>query len=170
MGRKKREKNRLRQEINLLLLIWLLIYVTRPQAKGEVLGVSNESIVEPVAISEVKETVPMRIEVSLMESRKEPVSQTNEVEIIIEKWAGEYGVNPEIMKKIARCESGFASGAINGTYGGIFQFSETTWVSTRTAMGEDANLELRFDAQEAVKTAAWKMARDGTGAWKNCAN
>ena len=57
MGRKKREKNRLRQEINLLLLIWLLIYVTRPQAKGEVLGVSIESIVEPVAVSELKETV-----------------------------------------------------------------------------------------------------------------
>lgn len=155
MGRKRRDR------INLLLLIWLLIYVARPQHKGEVLGVREEKVVE---------IEPARVEVSLMESKKEPVSQTGEVEMIIEKWAGEYGVSPAIMKKIARCESGFAPNATNGTYGGIFQFSETTWVSTRALMAENTNPELRFDANESAKTAAFKMAKDGFGAWENCAN
>jgi len=131
--------------------------VARPQHQGEVLGVSEE-------------TVPVRVEVSLIESKKEPVSQTNEVEMIIEKWAEEYGIYPGMMKEIARCESGLNPSAMNGSYGGLFQFCESTWVSTRTAMSEDANLELRFDAHEAVKTAAWKMARDGFGAWQNCVN
>jgi len=79
-----------------------------------------------------------------------------------------YGVDPAVLKKIAKCESGFNPGATNGPYGGMFQFHAGTWQSNRRAMGEDDNPALRFTADEAVKTAAFKISRDGTGAWPVC--
>jgi len=79
-----------------------------------------------------------------------------------------YGVTTDIMIEIARCESGFRENAVNGPYAGIFQFTSSTWQSNRRAMGEDPNPDLRFNAEEAAKTAAFKMNRDGYGAWPAC--
>lgn len=86
----------------------------------------------------------------------------------IEKYASEYGVNKDMMIGIAKCESGFRSNAVNGPYAGIYQFVSGTWISNRRAMGLDESLDLRFDAKEASKTAAFKMSRDGFGAWPVC--
>lgn len=87
---------------------------------------------------------------------------------LYQKYGAEYGVDPVIMQKIASCESGERADATNGPYGGMFQFVASTWSSNRKAMGEDPNPDLRFDAEEAVKTAAFKMSRDGFGAWPAC--
>lgn len=87
---------------------------------------------------------------------------------LFEKYASEYGVNPETLKRIARCESGFNPHAANGPYCGMFQFHASTWTSNRKAMGLDPDLSLRFNAEEAIKTAAFKISRDGTGAWPVC--
>lgn len=87
---------------------------------------------------------------------------------LIEKYAGEYGVNKDMMIHIAKCESGFRSNAVNGPYAGIYQFVATTWISNRRAMGLDENPQLRFNAEESVRTAAFKMSRDGFGAWPVC--
>jgi hypothetical protein len=35
-------------------------------------------------------------------------------------------------------------------------------------MGLDENLDLRYSAEESAKTAAYKMSRDGFGAWPVC--
>src|SRR4030043_640917 len=87
---------------------------------------------------------------------------------LIEKYALEYGVDKNMMIGIAKCESGFRENAINGPYAGIYQFVSGTWISNRRAMGLDENLDLRFNAEEAVRTAAFKMNRDGFGAWPVC--
>lgn len=89
---------------------------------------------------------------------------------LIDKYAGEYGADPNMMKKIAKCESGYNPEAISpsGAYHGLYQFVAGTWVSNRNAMGLDPNLELRRDPEEAIKTAAFKMGRDGYGAWPVC--
>ena len=87
---------------------------------------------------------------------------------LIEKYAVEYGVDRNMMIGIAKCESGFRENAINGPYAGIYQFVSGTWISNRRAMGLDENLDLRFNAEEAVRTAAFKMNRDGFGAWPVC--
>jgi hypothetical protein len=50
----------------------------------------------------------------------------------------------------------------------MYQFSASTWVSTRGAMDHDTDPALRFDANEAIKTAAFKIASGGQSAWKNC--
>jgi hypothetical protein len=73
-----------------------------------------------------------------------------------------------MMIGIAKCESGFRENAVNGPYAGIYQFVSGTWISNRRAMGLDENLELRYNAEESVKTAAFKMNRDGFGAWPVC--
>ena len=89
---------------------------------------------------------------------------------LFEKYEGEFGVNQATLKKIARCESRFNPGAVSrsGLYGGMYQFLASTWRSTRQAMGLDDNPDLRFNAEEAVRTAAFKISRGGIGAWPVC--
>jgi hypothetical protein len=90
----------------------------------------------------------------------------------LNQWFEQYGqtyrVDPRTLQAIARCESGFNPGANNGPYGGLFQFHAGTWQTNRAAMGLDTNPQLRFQPEEAVKTAAFKISRDGTGAWPVC--
>jgi hypothetical protein len=56
----------------------------------------------------------------------------------------------------------------NGVYGGLFQFSSSTWISTRQAMNLDTNTELRFNPEEAIRTAAFKISTMGLSPWPNC--
>lgn len=87
---------------------------------------------------------------------------------LIEKYGRDYGVSPELLKQIAACESGFRAEAINGPYGGMFQFLASTWASNRKAMGDNPDPDLRFNAEESIRTAAFKISRDGAGAWPVC--
>lgn len=100
---------------------------------------------------------------------EEPKVTPNAVEVIKE-YASEKGLDSEIMIKIAECESGLNPSAVNGQYAGIYQFHPQTWESNRKAMNEDPNTSLRFNLEEAVKTAAFKMSRDGFGAWPECSS
>jgi len=83
-------------------------------------------------------------------------------------YGAQYGIDPKVLEKIAFCESGYNPQAVNGPYGGMFQFHASTWASNRNAMGLDPNPALRFNGEESVKTAAFKMSRDGVGAWPVC--
>ena len=84
------------------------------------------------------------------------------------KYSKEYGIEESALRKIAVCESGYNTSASNGPYGGMFQYSDSTWTSTRSQMGLDGNPELRFNAEESIKTTAFKISRGGIGAWPNC--
>lgn len=97
-----------------------------------------------------------------------PVIAPADLEVLFQQHAATHGVSAEIMKKIAQCESGMRPGAVNGPYGGMFQFVSSTWSSNRRAMGKDPDPALRFNAAEAIETAAFKMGRDGYGAWPAC--
>jgi len=99
-----------------------------------------------------------------------PSQVPNNVIEIIEKYANFYGVDKNMMIYIANCESGFRTNAVNGPYAGIYQFLTSTWVSNRKAMGLDPDPNLRYDLEETVKTAAFKMSRDGFSAWPVCQN
>lgn len=89
-------------------------------------------------------------------------------ESLFEQWSTHFGVDVNLLKHIARCESRFNPASIGGIYGGMYQFSASTWKSTRTSMEHDPDPNLRFDANEAIKTAAFKIASGGQSAWKNC--
>jgi hypothetical protein len=66
------------------------------------------------------------------------------------------------------CESGLNIRATNGIYGGLYQFSANTWISTRQAMNMNTDQNLRFNAEEAIRTAAFRIATLGDRAWPNC--
>lgn len=84
------------------------------------------------------------------------------------QYSGSQSVSIEMLRKIAVCESGYNQFAQNEIYGGLFQFSSSTWVSTRLQMNADSNPDLRFNAEEAIKTAAFRIATIGSAAWPNC--
>lgn len=92
--------------------------------------------------------------------------------IDLDRWFSEYAnkesVSPDLLRKIAVCESKLNPTATNGLYGGLFQFSVSTWVSTRHAMNQNPDPKLRLNAQEAIKTAAFRLATAGPAAWPNC--
>lgn len=84
------------------------------------------------------------------------------------KYSKEQSVDRELLKRIAVCESGLNPNAIYGNYGGLFQFSENSWMTARRMMNLDTNPSLRFNPEEAIKTAAFKLAIGGRAAWPNC--
>lgn len=89
---------------------------------------------------------------------------------LIKKYAEKYGADPDMMIAIARCESGFNETAVSpsGAYKGVYQFVASTWQSNRRAMNENESLSLMLNAEESIKTAAFKMGRDGYDAWPVC--
>ncbi|OGV97593.1 hypothetical protein A2W24_06140 [Microgenomates group bacterium RBG_16_45_19] len=91
-------------------------------------------------------------------------------EALFTQFANQFGVEVQLLKRIAWCESHYHPDSYNrsGGYGGIFQFSSSTWQSTRRAMGLDPNPDLRFDAEQAIMTAAFKIAAGGVRAWPVC--
>lgn len=148
---------------------------------SRVLSAQNESIdkpesktanpkptVKPVKPTPVPTQAPTKAAKQVVPVSTTTQTTSTNIESIIRQAASEYGVNGDVMVEIARCESGLRASAVNGPYGGIFQFLASTWASNRRAMGLDPNQDLRFNAQEAAKTAAFKMARDGFGAWPAC--
>lgn len=98
----------------------------------------------------------------------QPIATSSDLESLFGKYAGEYSVDKEQLKKIAKCESSFNARASYMDYGGMFQFASSSWITTRTQMNQDPNPDLRFNAEEAIKTAAFKISRDGASAWPSC--
>lgn len=97
-----------------------------------------------------------------------PVPGT-QLDELFAKYATGYGVNQDLLKKIAACESGFNSQAANLGYGGLYQYSAGTWASTRSRMNLNGEAELRFNAEESIRTAAFQLATSGPSIWPNCA-
>lgn len=124
---------------------------------------------EGLKVSEAEEAGGVE-EVEKVEVSEVPeVSKVSEVSNgWFEKYGQEYGVEPDLLVRIALCESGLNPSSTNGAYGGLYQYTPRTWMSTRTAMGLDPNPDLRFDPEEAIRTSAFKVSRGGINAWPNC--
>jgi soluble lytic murein transglycosylase-like protein len=118
-------------------------------------------------------TLQMRKSQSALQKPQTKVYRTlpeSTYEDLFERYGGQFNVPVPTLKKIAYCESGYNPGSLsrNHTYAGMFQFSASTWTSTRNAMGLDPNPELRLDAEQAILTAAYKIAAGGIHAWPTC--
>ena len=96
-----------------------------------------------------------------------PVSP-QEIHAFIERFSAQYGVDPNVMRHIAVCESGFNPLAINGPYIGLYQFGKSSWTSNRQALGEDIDTDLRLSAEESVQTAAYIISIGKGSLWPNC--
>lgn len=84
------------------------------------------------------------------------------------EYANHYSVDRSLLWHIAACETGLRTNAVNWIYGGMFQFSPNTWRANRELMGMDTNPDLRFNPEEAIRTAAFVLSTRGAGAWPHC--
>lgn len=87
-----------------------------------------------------------------------------EVQELIVKY---FGKDSAAALKVAKCESGLNPKAANkvSSARGVFQIIKGTWVSNRKAMGLSTDLDLRFDAEENIKTAKYLYDRRGWQPW-----
>ncbi|PIS09704.1 hypothetical protein COT75_00755 [Candidatus Beckwithbacteria bacterium CG10_big_fil_rev_8_21_14_0_10_34_10] len=97
-----------------------------------------------------------------------PTSQ--ELDSSFAKYATEYRLDLNILRQLASCESGFNTYAVNNPYAGLYQFNSTSWINTRKRMGLNPDPDLRFNWEESIKTAAFKISQDGLGSWPSCQN
>lgn len=97
-----------------------------------------------------------------------PKYTSQQVSEFVERFAGQYAVDPNVLRALAVCESGFNPEATNGPYWGLFQFGPTTWQNIRVQMGENPDTNLRLDAEEASQTAAYAVSQGKRGIWPNC--
>ncbi len=105
------------------------------------------------------------------ESTPDPIpllSSPEESHGFVERFAGQYNVDPNVLRHIAVCESGFNAHAVNGSYVGLYQFGPITWQENRILIGEDPDPILRYSAEESVQTAAYLLATKGRRFWPNC--
>lgn len=79
-----------------------------------------------------------------------------------------YAVDPNVLRHIAICESGFDPSAHHLWYAGLFQFDSRTWEVYRSKMGWDPDPDIRYNAEEAVKTAAYVLSLGKTQLWPVC--
>ena len=98
----------------------------------------------------------------------QPIVNSEEIQNLLERFSGQYGVDVNILRHIAVCESGFNPLAINGAYAGLFQFNKSTWENNRRLMGEEISTDLRFNAEESIQTAAFIVSKGKTFVWPNC--
>lgn len=138
------------------------------EAKTERVKLASAKI-EPVEVKPAQAKIEPKVE-AITITKAAPAPAPADIEDMIRKYAAEYGANPEVMLIIAKCESGFRQDAISpsGAYKGMYQFVTSTWQSNRRAMGLDDNPSLMLNAEEAIRTAAFKMGRDGYSAWPVC--
>ncbi len=96
------------------------------------------------------------------------VPAATDLESLFNKYSAEYSVDKELLKRIARCESGFNNNAENSGYVGMYQFADQSWQTVRRTMNMDPNPDLRRNAQEAIRTAAFMISHGQQSAWPNC--
>lgn len=136
-----------------------------PTTTKEVKTITQE---EPLATPTIPlpTATPLPTAIPTPEPTNPPAS---ELEALFDKYSSEYVIDKELLKKIARCESGFNTTSNNsGIYLGMFQFGSQTWIANRNRMGLDPNPDLRINPEEAIKTAAYVIATRGPDAWPNC--
>jgi hypothetical protein len=107
---------------------------------------------------------------TLTPSPKPTISSLNTFELI-NQYAGQYGIDAGLLRKIADCESHFNSNAVGagGLYVGMYQFGSGSWQTMRRQMGLDLNPELRSVGEESIKTAAFAISKGKASMWPNCA-
>jgi hypothetical protein len=173
------------REIKYIVLGSILIlsiegfYFLRPEAKSNVLS-ENIEVSTPTPTPTPMETstptpmptktpkpTPLPTKTPTPVPTPSPASPA-EINGLIDRFAGQYSIDPNVLRHMALCESGFNSSAVNGPYVGLFQFNTTTWKNIRKEMNEDTEVNLRFSAEESVQTAAYAFSKGKTGIWPNC--
>lgn len=133
--------------------------VTRSPSPTPTLSPTPEPTVKPTVKPTIEPT-PTSVPV--------PKYTSQQVSEFIERFAGQYGVDPNVLRAIAICETSFNPEAINGPYYGLYQFAPISWQNLRIQMGENPDTNFRLDAEEAAQTAAYAISKGKRGMWPTC--
>lgn len=151
------------------------IFFLRPKSESKVLSENAEVTAFPSPTPSPSDTpspTPSPTPKPTVKPTPTPVPQpkftSQQINEFIERFASQYTVDPNLIRHIALCESGFDPAASRLGYGGLFQFGPNTWKNIRRGMGEDIDTNLRFNAEEAVQTAAYVLHINNAGIWPNC--
>ncbi|MGA2910658.1 MAG: lytic transglycosylase domain-containing protein [Candidatus Microgenomates bacterium] len=98
----------------------------------------------------------------------QPTFTSQQINGFIDQFSSQYEIDPNVVRHIALCESSFNAFARQGVYAGLFQFGPATWRSIRAEMGLSTNINLRYNAEEAVRTAAYAISLGERFKWPNC--
>ena len=109
---------------------------------------------------------PAQVVKSEEDYTKEDVKQ-----LIIEV-ATQYGVEPSLALKIAYAESGYNCKAQNKTSsaGGLFQFINSTWLSTQKRMGRPQTLENKYNCRANAESALFLLSKGELSHWNASKN
>jgi len=166
----------------IILAVFILIKIVFDRPEGKVKGlispISEITLtISPSATPSALPIASVSAEVVMLSPTKIPtpkpiatpsMTSFEEVSGFVDRFSGQYGVDPNVIRHLAICESGFRSNATNGPYVGLFQFGSITWQNFRKEMGEDPNPELRYSAEESVQTAAYALSKGKGKIWPNC--
>lgn len=156
------------------------MYFLGKNAKKDVLGTSEEILATPIPTITQSPTespaptlsptpVPTKTPTQTLKPTATPVgASSSEINGFIDRFSAQYGVDANVLRYIAICESGFRSNAESVGYVGLYQFGPITWKNIRSEFGEDTNINLRYSAEESVQTAAYALSKGKSGIWPNC--
>ena len=119
-----------------------------PMATPSAMMIAEEIMATPTATPTKKPTLtPTKV------APTPTASLSVEVSGFVDRFSAQYGVDPNVIRYVAICESGYRSNAANGPYVGLFQFGAETWKNVRKEMGEETAPDLRYSAEESIQTA-----------------
>jgi hypothetical protein len=86
---------------------------------------------------------------------------------IIHKWADHYGVDRDLALRIARAESGLNCTVQNknSSAGGLFQFINSTFLSTQKRLGKDQDISKKYDCNENAQLAIYLLSKGELRHW-----
>ncbi|SDP33659.1 Transglycosylase SLT domain-containing protein [Arthrobacter sp. ok909] len=96
-----------------------------------------------------------------------------DIQAIIIKWANVYGVSADTLLRVAKCESTFNPGAVNGNYWapdgstptGLFQFVRSTYIANAARIGLPA-VDDRLNGERSAQVAAYMFSINQASQWE----
>lgn len=146
---------------------------TKNYVLGEKEVITSSPTAQPTQTPSPEPTVEPTPEVTITPSPTatpvpQPTFSSQQINEFIDRFAVQYTVSSDILRHIAICESGFNPLSVHLSYAGLYQFGPNTWKNVRIKMGEDPDINLRLNAEEAVQTAAYNLHVNNAGIWPNC--
>lgn len=125
--------------------------------------------VEPTpTASPTAKVAPKRVVVTATPKPTPTTEPKENVNKLVDKYSAEYGLDVNVVRHLGICESGFRSNATNGKYVGLFQYDAQTWKTIRAEMNLDTDPNLRYSAEEAIRTTTYALSKGKRKLWPNC--
>jgi hypothetical protein len=85
----------------------------------------------------------------------------------IDKWSSYYNVDTDLAFRIAAAESGLDCKVQNkdSSAGGLFQFTNATFVETQRRLGKHQDLSKKFDCDENAELAVYLLSKKEFHRW-----